>query len=122
MKTPDGVEELSRAEATIKDLEILVDRHMEQKKALNQDLQRFKAQRDLLDGALTNKNQTVSEQERRIEELEAENARLREALEEVDSTLCNCRNSLSKSACNCDIHAAHRSIHAALNPTKEARK
>lgn len=90
MKTPDDVEELSRAEATIKDLEILVDQHVEQKVALNQDLQRFKAEnsklrkeRDLLDCALTNKNQTVAEQEKRIEDLEAENVWLRETLESI---------------------------------------
>ena len=131
-------DELSRAEATIKDLETLVDRHLEQKAALNQDLQRFKAQRDLLDRALTSKNQTVAEQERRIEDLEAENARLREALEMIydkweDGVSCyedpeehtafvGNAIQLSDEEEKQILALIPKQRTAALNPTKEARK
>lgn len=39
--------------------------------------------------------------------------RLREALENVDATLCECRYT-SKPGCNCDVHASHKIIYLAL--------
>jgi hypothetical protein len=77
MKTPDG-----KTVIVARWAEFYLHAGLKAKRAI-EELSQAEAERDRLDLALTNKNETIAEQEKRIEALETENLQLREALRAI---------------------------------------
>jgi predicted RNase H-like nuclease (RuvC/YqgF family) len=61
----------------------------------------------------------ISELKQKIERLTHTNKNLLEAIDGIDSTLCQCRNTSNRaSGCNCDVCAVHKMARYAISESK----